>query len=150
MPFLKVFGLFTVFGVSCIWGFFKSSLLKKRADKLTDFLKGMDFLSERIRIGTCEIKELLKISFKEDLIVYEESGFSIDADYLKNEDISLISEFLSEIGMGDINSECERIKTYKSIIELQYNTARNDCVNLCKLYKTLGVLIGVFICIFLL
>ena len=150
MSVLKVLGLFTIFGVSSIWGFLKSSFLKKRADKLIDFLKGLDFLSERIRIGACEIEELLKISFKEDLIVYKESGFSIDADYLKNEDISLISEFLSEIGMGDINSECERIKSYKTIIELQYSTAQNDCLNLCKLYKTLGVLIGVFICIFLL
>ena len=150
MLILKVSGLLTIFAVCCLFGFLKSSALNKRAVKLLDFLKGMDFLGERIKMGTSEITELLKISFKEDLISYEGSEFFADGDYLKNEDISPINEFLSKLGMGDTDSEYERIKAYKAIIELQHKAAETDCLNLCKLYKTLGVLTGVFICIFLL
>ena len=71
MLILKVSGLLTIFAVCCLFGFLKSSALNKRAGKLLDFLKGMDFLGERIKMGTSEITELLKISFKEDLITYE-------------------------------------------------------------------------------
>ena len=150
MLILKVLGLLTIFTVSCVLGFLKSSALNKRAGKLLDFLKGMDFLGERIKMGASEITELLKISFKEELITYEESGFFVNNDYLKTEDIEPINEFLAKLGMGDTNSEYERIKAYKAIIELQHKAAESDCLNLCKLYKTLGVLTGVFICIFLL
>ena len=150
MLILKVSGLLTVFTVSCVLGFLKSSALNKRAGKLLDFLKGMDFLGERIKMGNCEIAELLKISFKDYLIIYNENGFFADGDYLKKEDIAPINEFLSKLGMSDTDSEYERIKAYKAIIELQHKTAESDCLNLCKLYKTLGVLTGVFICIFLL
>jgi len=101
-------------------------------------------------MGASEITELLKISFKEGLITYEESRFFVNNDYLKTEDIEPINEFLAKLGMGDTDSEYERIKAYKAIIELQHKAAESDCLNLCKLYKTLGVLTGVFICIFLL
>lgn len=147
---LKILGLLTIFSVSSILGFLKSSVLYNRSQKLLDFLKGMDFLAERIKMNSGEISELLKISFKEGLLTKTDNEISVNSDYLKKEDISPINEFLNNLGMGDIKSEYERIKAYKTIIKLQYETARNDCLNLCKLYKTLGVLTGVFLCIFFL
>lgn len=150
MPLLKILGLLTVFSISSILGFMKSSALSKRSQKLYGFSKGMSTLAERIRMGSGEINELLKISFDSEQIGLGINGISVNEDYLKTDDVSLIKEFFEELGMNNIDSEYERTASYKTLIEIQRKSAEDDCNNLCRLYKTLGVLIGVFICIFLL
>ena len=96
-----------------------------------------------------EISELTAQCFHKELLEIKD-GISINQSYLTAEDITLLREFFSDSGMGDIDSEYERTLAYAQLIKLQYDTARDDCSKLCRLYKSLGALFGIFICIFLL
>lgn len=146
----KILGLIAIFSVCTIWGFIKSSDIKKRADKLLDFNRGIAQLAEKLRLGSGEISLLLSQCFCEKLIIPESNGFYIVETYLKKEDISLLREFFENLGMGDSSGEYDRAVAYANLIKEQYDIASKDSAELCKLYKSLGVLSGIFICIFFL
>lgn len=146
----KLSGLFLIFSASVLIGFSKSLTLKKRQRKLTKIYCGMSSLSERIRLGSGDLENLLNKSFPANLVFYNDNAVKINPDYLLLEDIAILEEYFSNIGMSDSESECERIRLYSSLIEKQRSKAEEKCRELCKLYNTLGVLGGIFICIFLL
>ena len=145
---LKAFGLITVFSVCTALGFLKSSMIKKRADKQSDFSRGAMALAERIRLCQGEIGELLNQCFSGELIEITISGYYANESNLRQEDISLLNEFLSNLGMGDIASEYERTSAYCDLIKIKHTEALEECKKLCRLYKSLGALFGIFICIF--
>lgn len=150
MLLFKIIGLILVFSGSTGLGFLKSALLCKRADKLLKFSRGTSSLAERIRLCSGEIESLLNSCFPSEYISYTLGKAKIDESYLKRDDISIINELLSDLGMGDIDAEYERTKAYADLIKLQHSSAQNDCGQFCRLYKSLGALVGIFICIFLL
>lgn len=145
----KLFGMVFVFSACTLFGFLKSASLRKRADKLWNFGQKTDRLKECIRIRTGEIGTLLPKVYGKDLLFVKDGEFIPNKDYLLDEDFALLSEFFSSLGMGDITSECERIESYSKIIKSRSNQAYKECESLCRLYKSIGALVGVFICIFL-
>ena len=150
MLILKICGLAAVFSVCTLWGFFKADTVKKRAEKLKGFLRGICSLAEKIRINEQEIEPIVRSCFKRELVYPENGTFIINESYLKPDDISLLRDFFSGIGMGDAEGEYRRAEAYSKLLENQYSYADKDCLSLCRLYKTLGALFGIFICIFLL
>ena len=80
-------------------GFLKSFALKKRADKLSCFIKGLSELSERIRGGEGEIGQLCSVCFEKNLGNFEKSGFSVSKDFRTKQDITLLNEFFENLGM---------------------------------------------------
>ncbi len=150
MLLFKVCGMFLLFGVCTLWGFSKAAALKKRAEKLSLFHRNGAKLRELIRSRGGEITPLLQTTFSPDQLKFKENRICVNKDYLKEEDISLLEEFLGGIGMGDILGVCERISAYVNLIKQRSDEAEKDCEVLCRLYKSLGALIGLFICIFFL
>ena len=150
MLLFKICGMFLLFMVCTLWGFSKAVALKKREEKLSEFGRNSAKLKELMRSGGGEIAPLLKTTFHPDQLELKENGIKVNKDYLKDEDISLLEEFLNGIGMGDISGECERISAYVNLIKQRSDEAAKDCEALCRLYKSLGALIGLFICIFFL
>lgn len=148
MLMLKACGLITVFSVCTALGFLKSAMLGKRAEKLHSFNRGASALAERIRLCSGEIKELVEDCFSEGLVDTRGGGFSVEESYLKKEDIALLNEFFGDLGMGDIAAEYDRTSAYANLIKAQQTAADADCEKLCRLYKSLGALVGIFICIF--
>ncbi|MBR2488905.1 MAG: stage III sporulation protein AB [Clostridia bacterium] len=146
----KAAGLGILFICCSAAGFLKSSALKKRADKLSCFIKNLQELSERIRSGEGEIKQLCSICFEKNLGEFENGRFSFSKDFLTKEDISLLSEFFENLGMRDSLREYERCMLYKKLIENKQSDAEGDFRSLSGLYNTLGVLCGVFLIIILL
>ena len=65
-------------------------------------------------------------------------------------DTDLLTEFFSRFGYGDKNSEYERTKLFTSLLKKQSEEANLKANSLCKLYNTIGLLVGVFLCIFFL
>lgn len=141
----KTAGLGILFICCCFAGFLKSSALKKRADKLSLFIKSFCELAERMRTGEGEIKKLCTICFDKKLGVYKDGRFVINKESLLKEDISLLNEFFQNLGMRNRIQEYERCNLYKTLIEANQNDAAANFRSLSKLYNTLGVLSGIFI-----
>lgn len=143
-------GLVTVFSVSALGGFLKSAMLKKRYKKLCGIYRSMSELKERVRMGAGEIERLVALSFDKGAVFIENGKPETDPSYLEREDKELLEEFLCNLGMSDSESECERIGVYMALIEKKCEEAEKRCGELCRLYNALGILCGIFICIFLL
>lgn len=146
----KAAGLGILFICCSVAGFLKSFSLKKRADKLSCFIKALSELSERIRGGEGEIKQLCSVCFEKNLGSFQKGRFSVSKDFLSKEDITLLNEFFENLGMKDSLREYERCMLYKKLLENKQSDAEGDFRSLSGLYSTLGVLCGVFIIIILL
>ena len=146
----KLIGLAAVFSACALGGFLKSSELKKRHKKLCGIYRSMSDLRERIRMGTGEIERLISLSFSEDAVSLSEGKAVINTMYLELSDAAVLEEFFRDLGMSDAESECERIGLYMSLTEKKCGEAEKKCGELCRLYSYLGILCGIFICIFFL
>ena len=146
----KASGLIAVFSASSLAGLLKSFTLKKRHRKLLEIYRSMSDLRERIRMGTGDIERLIYLSFSDDTVSISAGKAVINTMCLEKDDTSFLEEFFLNIGMSDSESEYERIGLYMTIAEKKCNEAENKCGELCRLYSSLGILCGIFICIFFL
>lgn len=146
----KLAGLITIFSVCTLGGFFKSMSLKKRHSRLCGFYRSMSDLRERIRMGSGEIERLVALSFEDGSVFLSDGKTQIDRAYIEREDAALLEEFFRDLGMSDSQSECERIGLYMALVKKKCEEAEQKCGELCRLYNALGILCGIFICIFLL
>lgn len=149
MP-LKVAGLFIIFCVCSIAGLLKSAKLTKRAEKLLCFERSIWLLAEQIRGNADEISKLLSSCFSSDTVYISNGKIDFNRQYLTKDDICLAEEFFGDIGARDIVGEYERTRMYASLFKTKTQEANEECKRLCRLYCTLGVSGGIFICIFLL
>lgn len=110
----------------------------------------MSDLKERIRLSSGEIGRLIRLSFDGGTVDCSGGVFKMNSPWLENSDISLLDDFFRDLGMSDAESECERTELYMSLLNKKCSEAEKRCGELCKLYNTLGILCGIFICIFFL
>lgn len=143
----KILGLLILLLCCCAVGFIKSEQLILRRNKLDSFCKGFAILKERIRCGEGEIVTLILKSFEKNLFSLNDNTLKVNKSYLQNLEIILIEEYLEVAGMSDPSSEFEKCKMYNNLLNEQYKKANEECTTLCKLYKTLGFLGGIFICV---
>lgn len=147
--FLKLLGLLLILTASSLAGIYKSLKLRERTAKLNRIYRSLTELRERVRLSSGEIGVLLNICFGNDCIL-KDGCFTVNENELSDDDIKLLNEFLSEIGMSDASAECDRIELYAALVLKSCNEAEQKCRELCRLYNTLGILCGIFICIFFL
>lgn len=132
--------ILTVFTASAI-GYFKSAQLKSRYEELTAVHKNISHLKESIRLHGGESDRLIKQSFGKS---------SINKTVLHKEDIGLLNEFFDNFGFCDTKAECERCELYIELFKSKIEEAEKKYRESGKLYKSLGIMCGIFICIFLL
>ena len=146
----KILGLITDFSVCSLAGFFKSFGLKKRHKKLLELYRSMADLRERVRMGSGEIERLIFLCFDEGTASISEGKAIINTMYLEKADAEILEEFFRDLGMSDAESEYERIGLYMALVGKKSDEAEKKCGQLCRLYSSLGILCGLFICIFFL
>jgi len=146
----KFSGLLIIFSVCNFSGMYKSLLLRKRAEKLSYITRAVDDMAERIRSQACEVKKLISTCFENSTVYITNGKIEFNSNFLEKSDIDLLEEFFADFGMRDVNGEYERARFYKKLLQKQYEQAENKCGTLCRLYNSLGVLSGIFLCIFLL
>ena len=146
----KLAGLVLIFSASSLAGFLKSLRLKKRHSKLSEICRSLSELKEHIRLGAGETGDIVNRCFEKDTAVYTGRGAEINPAYLEKPDIALLREFFDNMGMADADAECGRTELYIRLFETRCGEAEKKCGELCRLYNTLGVLCGVFLCIFFL
>ena len=150
MLLIKMIGLSLLFICCCSIGFLRASALSKRAHRLSQYMKGTGELAQRIRSEATELKRLLHICYPKELIQFEDNNVLILNEYLLKEDISLLEEFFSGLGIRESTAEYERCILYKELIDNRRCDAEKSARELSKLYNTLGVLGGLFIVLFFL
>lgn len=121
-------------------GFLKANRLNLRAKKLYSLQKGVAQLKELIRLRGGEIDRLIVQSFE---------SYPIDYSHLEVSDCEITDSLFSEIGMLDTQSAYNRCELCLSLLQNKYDEAQKSCRELGKLYKSIGALAGIFICIFL-
>lgn len=146
---IKITGLLLVLSVSSAVGFMRAAAVKTREKRLFELYLCMCDLKERIRLENGELKEVLKKSFGEKVTETESGFFVISVNGILGEDEKVINGYLSSAGMSDPDAEYERAELYASLVKNLHSAAAADSAQLCKLYKTLGFMTGLFICIFL-
>lgn len=137
----KILGFILIIATTFSIGFLKSSELGIRYKKLQSIQKGIGELKERIRMGGGEIDRLLASSFHQ---------YPIDYCSLEKDDIEILNDFFSNVGLSDTKSEYERCEVYINLLKDKIEEANAKYRETARLYKSIGLLGGIFICIFLL
>ena len=149
MLLFKILGLGVVFLVSAALGRLKSEKLRQRRDKLGEIIKALNRLCDLVRIGGYEIDELISLCFDSSVLSFEKGNFFICEEYLLKEDISLLKELFSGFGVSDKEGEAKRIKLFCSLLEDKHYNAEKNFSELGRLYRSVGLLSGLILCIFL-
>ena len=132
-----------------VLGVLKSDSLKRRGERLQDILKSLSRLSELIRMGNYEMDELVSICFDSSVISVSCGKCRLKEEYLLKEDVTLLRDFFADFGMTDKESEYERTKLYYSLLKAQHSTALKVHSELGRLYRSIGFMGGLILCIFL-
>lgn len=136
----KFIGLILIITVCASAGFLKANKLKLRAEKLASLQKGVIRLKELIRLGCGEIDQLVAQSFKE---------YPLDYSYLEMADCEITEGLIKEIGILDSISAYNRCEICITLLDNLKVEAEQNYHELGKLYKSIGALSGIFICILL-
>lgn len=137
----KLLGFLLIISVSTCLGFLKSNSLNLRRKKLCAIKNGITDLKQHIRLSNTEIDNLINVCFNNVPDRYSN---------LQNSDIEIIEGFFKDLGMSDSKSEIDRCELYIGLLDNQINEAENNYIELSRLYKSIGFLGGIFICIFFL
>ena len=137
----KFIGLFFILSVCTTAGFIKALTLKNRLDSLNMIKSGLLKLKEQLRLKSGNKNRLLKNCF---------SVFPDDLSDLTKDDKTLWSDFLADFGKGDTKQEYDRCTVFITLFGNEITKAEAVYNEQQKLYKSLGFLSGVFVCIFFL
>ncbi len=137
---LKALGLIFIMMVCTAFGFLKALALKSRVDSLQQIKNGLLKLKEQLRLHKGNKQQLLKNCFP---VFQNLLGLS-------RSDKTLWDDFITDFGKGDTKQEFERCNAFIALYDNALLQAKTECEKQQKLYKALGILSGLFICIFFL
>lgn len=146
----KFAGIALIFFASAFAGYFKARSLKEDCERLSALVGSTEKLAEYIRSHGGEIAALTKLCFDSRLVQFNDGAVILSREHLKGEPLKLLQRLFSEIGIMDAETEYKRVKMYASLLEKEYLQSAKKCAELCRLYNTLGILCGAFLCIFFL
>ena len=146
MLWLKGVGAVSLILTGMLVGFRFSRQLEVRKRKLNRFYLFSRELLGGIKTGE-EIDSILESSTAKNLIYQEGIKIKPYPAGLKNDDVKVLTEFLSLLGMGDTESQVLRCETYSELIKKRFQNAENEVKEKAKLYSTLGFFSGLVIVI---
>ncbi len=144
----KILGLLFLFTVCTVLGFIKSEALKKRTMALSVFIKALSQIAELVRIGTYELDELCRLCFENSFVTMENGRPKILCEHLLPADKELLDEYFKGFGITDTESEYKRTRLYISMLEQQHSSAAELYSKQGGLYRSVGLMGGLIICIF--
>ncbi len=153
-------------GSVCAWlGFVMADRLKKRRDFLSAFITSLTVLETEIEFGRRALEKAFAELDKEELFGFyrlcrdemREIGIkkaweraaekTAEKAYLNQGDIRAISSLGAELGMTDVGGQKKNIARAREILAGCFDEAESDHKRLAKVYKSCGVLAGIFIVI---
>ena len=137
----KITGFTFIILTTSLFGFSASAKLNLRHKKLCLLVKEISVLKEYIRLHGGETEILFKKCFSE---------YPLNYTYLTKGDIETLEDFLKNFGFADSKTEYERCELYINLLNRHADEAQKRYLELNRLYKNIGVLSGILICIFFL
>lgn len=145
--------IFACFFTGCL----KAKKLYSRRDFLTDFLSFLTTLKTNIRYSGEDIFTLLEAT-AEGCGTLWLSGFSLERgdpesawhrrvnalyDFVDKTDRQLLLDFGSKLGKTDLEGQLSHIERYETLFELRLENAVEEIAKKSKLYRAMGLFIGI-------
>lgn len=136
--------------ISCaLIGFFKSYILSSRIKKLSLFLDGVNMLYENIEQEGESLNEAIKNSFFKCEFLRLEHGSYLCYDDALKQDKTIIDDFFKDLGHATKKIECDRINNFKLKLKSHITDAERENSQKGKIYKVLGICLGLSVAILL-
>ena len=166
MLFLKGLSLIGVIVICSYLGIIKAKTFENRVSELSKFQNALVMFKTKIEFTHEPIKnifeEISKVIYKDEeniflytiknqrniYVSWNEGADKIKKDFTK-EDIEIIKMMGKLLGKTDIEGQVNEIELTISLIEKQIEKAELEKIKNSKLYKTMGVICGIGICIIL-
>ena len=148
MLWLKGIGVISLLITGSLIGLRFSQNLEMRKIKLNKFYIFTNELWGGIKRGE-EIDSILQNSTAKNLIYKDGVNIKPEPVGLKVDDIKILTEFFSVLGMGDTESQISRCQVFSELIQKQLNLAEQEVKEKSKLYSALGFFSGLFLVILL-
>lgn len=146
--FFKLFGISLIIVAATSLGFYKASCVCEEEKLLSQICSSLHSLREKIRLNYGEMNIIIPLCFSGEILNIKNSKVTINAKMPSSEK-QILLEYFSTAGMGDIESETTKADTYISLFEERLLEKRKKTKELCKLYRTVGFLCGLFLSIFM-
>lgn len=146
---VKLVGIALIIAASTFIGYLKSYNLSARCKNLSLFLDGINALYENIEQGGETLDNAIANAFSKcSFLIREDEKFHCCDDFFKK-DKNLIDDFFKYIGLSSKKVECDRINNFKIKVKKQINDAENENQQKGKIYRVLGLCVGLTIAILL-
>ncbi len=148
MLWLKGVGAISLLITGGLVGLRLSKNLHLRRRKLNRFYIFIRELLSGIQTGE-EIDSILESDTAKNLIYKDGVNIKPNPTGLKNEDIKLLTEFFSFLGMGNTESQISRCEVYTELIKKRLQVAEQEVKEKARLYSSLGFFSGLLVVILL-
>lgn len=158
---LKITGSVMLVSACFLVGFLRSKALYKRRDFFKSFIVFLSSLETNLRYNSsdiftlvsmcaecCKLKHLSidKNADKPFVSAWNERVSELpDSFSLKKADRELLVEFGSQLGKSDLDGQLKHVELYKAIFSNQLSLANEEIAKKSKLYKTMGLFVGISI-----
>lgn len=166
MIFIKIVNLILIFVVCTYIGSIKSKTFENRVIELNKIRNALLMFKSKIEFTYEPIKNIFgdisKIIYLDEKNIFNETikknkeiygAWNDSIDEVKNnlskEDKDIIKMFGKMLGKTDIKGQVSEIVLTQSLIEKQIENAEKEREKNVKLYKTMGIVSGIGICIIL-
>lgn len=167
MVFLKILNLSSIFFICFYIGCYKAKLCDERVKELQRFLNGITMFKNKVEFTYEPINQIFldisKVIYENNENIFcdiqknkNEKDINIlwneETDKIKNinnEDKEIIKMFGKLLGKTDIKGQLGQIELTSKLIEKQIEKAECEKNKNFKVYKTMGIISGLGICIIL-
>lgn len=166
MGFIKFLNLFLICLICFFMGNLKAKSYENRVIELTKFQNSLLMLKNKIEFTYEPINiifnDISKIIYENNKNIFSETlnndneiyiAWSESLELINNnfnaEDKEIVNMFGKLLGKTDIKGQISQIELTQKLIERQIEKAEDDKNKNSKLYKTMGIVCGMTICIIL-
>lgn len=146
---VKLIGAASVIVAGTYIGFDKSAVLEKRLSMLRNILRMFDETEILMNYGaftTGEILERLSENECFEKIINKDSSVT---RCLAEDEKRLINEYFSQLGTTDLQGQLSALKMYKTAFAEKFSDLKAVKDEKCRLYRTMGILAALFVCVIL-
>ena len=167
---LKIWGMVLIILSSGMFGWSYSRDYELRIIQLREFQKILMLLKGEINYHNAGIREAILIVSKQNETIMgeflreilknfakevplKEAWYTASDSFLRNhtklkkQEISIVKELGTNLGITDRNTQIHNIMGYMEVLELSIRELEHDRIGKCKMYKTLGVMGGAFVAV---
>lgn len=161
----KYIGVLILICAFSMGGFYLSSLKKRRIKQLREIIRVLNDISVMLRFSKKPIKQMFSDIYKNG---YDSLSFILDVANsngevynsfvffaekanlcISYEEKQLLYDFVKALGTTDSEGQTELVMLYKQMFSQRLENVLPECERQCRLSNSLGVLLGIFICIIL-